>query len=427
MRFRGGRFRGGGRRFRGRYLLLGLLALAALWWGLARQGSGNTDIVHTPATPAILPTQPGSAAPVRDANGCLLMPSGHEAPPAPARLSGRLGLYVAVIDPATLLPLRVVSHDPGRVFPLASAYKQAVLWALLRQKDAGTLKLTETFDVSAASQSLGNYPFDHSDVTTLATRMIHNSDNTATDLLHRRVGLQAVQQLADDLGLCRTRLILPTKAWWTAQAGLSPSFPGAATFAGLRGESLLRAAQGLDSDALRLRPDVLQHRLDVYFDHAYDPQADLGTQNVSTPAEFAHLVAAEFLRSGLSAPSQQVQRSVMATGFGRSRLPVPMTYFGGKGGNGWRMLSFSGYLHTAGGEDVVYAFMQHGADQQYTMRNTGAAFAWIGAAMKQVLLVADGGVAAPELARTGSGPGSDPGGAPPTLSRAGMASAAKER
>ena len=389
---------------KGRYLLLAAAVLAAAvlatrtgWLDLkhSRGEAGRATPTHAAAFRT--PGQNGAAlsenihSGLLSADACLQPPAGAEAPPAPPRLSGRLGLYVAVVDPVTLEPLRAASHDPGGVFPLASAYKQAVLWALLKQKDAGTLKLSETFDVTSETQSLGNYPFDHSDVTTLARRMIHDSDNTATDLLHRRVGLQAVQDVADELRLCNTRLILPTKDWWTAQAGLSPNFPGADSFAALRGQDRLLAAQALDADARQNRADLLQHRLDDYFDHHYSAQTDLGTQNVSTPAEFAHLVAAEFLRSGLSQGSVRVQREIMATGFGRGHLHTPLTTFGGKGGNGWRMLSFSGYLHTAGGEDVVYAFMQHGADQEYTMHNTGAAFAWINAAMKTVLLEADGG------------------------------------
>ena len=102
-------------------------------------------------------------------------------------------------------------------------------------------------------------------------------------------------------------------------------------------------------------------------------------------------MAAEFLQPGLSPAAQEVQRSVMASGYGRWRVAAPLTYFGGKGGNGWRLLAFSGYLHTRGGEDVVYAFMQHGADQQYTMPNMPAAFHWINDAMKSVLLEGDGG------------------------------------
>lgn len=403
-------------RGKGRHLLLtGALLAAGTGWlynHASRLGTGeHGGPAHVLALAAQGQHGVRQTSQVLPADACLQSPAGTEAPPPPPRLSGRLGLYVAVVDPVTLEPLRAVSHDPGGVFPLASAYKQAVLWALLKQKDAGTLKLSETFDVNSATQSLGDYPYDHSDVSALAKRMIHNSDNTATDLLHRRVGLQAVQDVADELRLCHTRLILPTKDWWTAQAGLSPTFPGATAFADLRGRDRLQAAQALDTDARQNRPDLLQHRLDDYFDHRYSAQTDLGTQNVSTPAEFAHLVAAEFLRSGLSQGSQSFQREIMATGFGRSRLKAPVTTFGGKGGNGWRMLSFSGYLHTAAGEDVVYAFMQHGADQQYTMPNTGAAFAWINSAMKTVLLAADGsdtgpGVKAPsvEAAPTGTGP-----------------------
>ena len=392
-------------RNKGRYLLLAAALLGAASFWLTRQAQRTSPSIHTVSGRTPGQPEPLAGAATTGGQECLSAPAGSEAPPPPKRLTGRLGLYVAVVDPVTLAPLRVVSHGAGGLFPLASSYKQAVLWALLRQKDAGTLQLSETFDVTSGTQSLGDYPFDHSDVLTLAGRMIHDSDNTATDLLHRRVGLQAVQDVADGLGLCQTRLILPTKDWWTAQAGLSPHFPGAVSFSAMRGQVRLQAAQALDADATSVRPDLLQRRLDGYFDHSYDLLTDLGTQNVSTPAEFAHLVAAEFLQSGLSPAAQEMQRRVMATGFGRSRIAAPLTYFGGKGGNGWRLLAFSGYLHTRGGEDVVYAFMQHGADQQYTMHNTSAAFRWINGAMKQVLLEVDGGqVKAGPQARTQAAP-----------------------
>ncbi|MFC4453194.1 serine hydrolase [Deinococcus sonorensis] len=359
-------------RRKGRYVLLA--AALALGWSLRPH----------PASP---PTDQAAVPPVR----CAGAPPTAAAPAAPSRLSGRLGLYVAVIDPLTLKPLRAVAQAPDQVFPLASSYKQAVLWALLKQVDAGQVKLSERFDVTTANQSLGNYPHDHSDVRTLAGRMIHNSDNTATDILHRRAGLASVQAIPERLNLCHTRLILPTKTWWTAQAGLSPRFPGPATFARLRGPDLLQAAEKMDQDAQQLRSDRLQLRLDDYFDHRYAPETDLGTQNVSTPYEFAQLIAQEFLRPGLSAQGAALQREVMATGFGRSRLRAPIRYFGGKGGNGWRLLTYTGYFETPTGEHVVYTFMQHGADQSYTMHNTAAAFAWINAAVAEVLKAGDEG------------------------------------
>ncbi|MFC6659232.1 serine hydrolase [Deinococcus multiflagellatus] len=312
-----------------------------------------------------------------------------KAPPPPLPLSGRLGLWVAELDPRTLQPLRAVGTNPDSVFPLASTYKQAVLWAVLRAFDRGTLSPTERFDVTRDNQSLGAYPYDGSNVRTLTERMIRSSDNTATDILHRRVGLQAVQDTADELGLCATRLILPTRDWWAAQAGLSATYNGTRRWAGARGEARLQLATQIDREARAYRADDLQRRLDDYFDHRHQPEDDLKALNVSTPYEFGTLVAHEFLRPGLSPRAQAWQREVMALGYGRSALTLThqgqVAYAAGKGGNGWRLLTYSGYVETKDHRHLVYVFMQHGAQQTYTMPNTRRAFAWINAGIRAVL------------------------------------------
>lgn len=344
-----------------------------------------------PATPAPASDVPATAPDVPPTpSGCLLpAPAVAPAPPPPQALSGRLGLWVAEVDPRTLEPRRAVASNPDDVFPLASTYKQAVLWALLREFDAGRVSPNERFDVTVQNQSLGDYPYDDSNVRELSQRMIQFSDNTATDILHRRAGLRQVQDVADRLHLCRTRLILPTKAWWVAETGLSPAFNGARDWGTATGTRRLQLARQIDADAQKQRYDQLQRQLDDYFDHRYDPADDLKVHNVSTPYEFATLVTHEFLRPGLSPRAQKWQREVMATGFGRSALKAQhagnINYFGGKGGNGWKLLTYSGYFQTRDGRRVVYAFMQHGADETYTMPNTRRAFAWINAAVDKVL------------------------------------------
>ncbi|WP_349774800.1 serine hydrolase [Deinococcus taeanensis] len=289
----------------------------------------------------------------------------------------------------TLRPLRAVAADPDGVFPLASTYKQAVLWAVLRELDAGRLQAKERFSVTRQNQSLGSFPFDHSDVRTLSERMIRNSDNTATDILHRRAGLQTVQGLADHLGLCHTRLILPTKAWWAAQAGLSPAFNAASAWPEARGPEQARLAGQIDADAQQTRPDYLQRQLDTYFEQRHRLAEDLRVYNLSTPYEFGTLVAQEFLRPDLSEGARRWQRDVMALGFGRSALTIThqgrVRYVGAKGGNGWQLLTYSGYVETTDGRHLVYVFMQHGAEQTYTMPNTRRAFLWINAALKVIL------------------------------------------
>lgn len=344
-----------------------------------------------PATPAPASDVPATAPDVPPTpSGCLPpAPAVAPAPPPPQALSGRLGLWVAEVDPRTLEPRRAVASNPDDVFPLASTYKQAVLWALLREFDAGRVSPNERFDVTVQNQSLGDYPYDDSNVRELSQRMIQFSDNTATDILHRRAGLRQVQDVADRLHLCRTRLILPTKAWWVAETGLSPAFNGARDWGTATGTQRLQLARQIDADAQKQRYDQLQRQLDDYFDHRYDPADDLKVHNVSTPYEFATLVTHEFLRPGLSPRAQKWQREVMATGFGRSALKAQhagnINYFGGKGGNGWKLLTYSGYFQTRDGRRVVYAFMQHGADETYTMPNTRRAFAWINAAVDEVL------------------------------------------
>lgn len=378
------RFRDRPLRNKGRYLLLGLALLGGAWWWAHPRGTPGSAsrVAASPAQPAQRsPAQALAPAP----QGCYRTPAAGAAPPPPSGLSGRLGLWVAEVDPASARVMRALARDPDGVYPLASSYKQAVLWALLKAVDAGQVALSERFDVTKGNQSLGNYPFDGSDLRTLMDRMIHNSDNTATDILHRRVGLAAVQQVADRLGLCKTRLLLPTKDWWVAQGGLDPQFPGAQAFMTADPPERTRIAQQLDAVSQTLRADTVQHKLDDYLEHRYDPQADLGTHNVSTPAEFGELIAQEFLKSGLSPQSQQLQRAVMATGFGRTRLDFGPVTFGGKGGNGWRILTMTGYAVTRDGHHLVYVFMQHGADQTYTLPKNRLAFKWINAAVKVLL------------------------------------------
>lgn len=353
--------------------------------GEANAAQANLSRTVTP--PAVLVQ---ASAIHRRADGCLdSAPDVPKAPPPPRALSGRLGLWVAEIDPQTLQPIRAVGTNPDSVFPLASTYKQAVLWALLKAFDQGRITPTERFDITRQNQSLGAYPFDGMNVKDLSVRMIQYSDNTATDILHRRIGLQTVQDTADQFGLCHTRLILPTRDWWASEAGLSGTFNGTKRWAAARGQERTRLAGLIDLDAQRYRADYIQHKLDDYLDHRYDPQDDLRVHNISTPYEFATLLAEMYLRPGLSVRALKWQREVAAKGFGQSALRAQQAgnveSFYGKGGNGWRILTYTGYFKTRDGKHVVYAFMQHGADQTYTMPNTRRAFAWINAGIDAVI------------------------------------------
>jgi beta-lactamase class A len=123
-----------------------------------------------------------------------------------SRLDGVLGVYVE--DFATGAKAERRADEP---FPTASSIKLAVLYELYRQSEEGRVGLREVTRLPAARvsgsgvlQALGN------DVSLswrdLAVLMIGWSDNEATNILVRRVGMEAVNARLDGLGLTHTRL-----------------------------------------------------------------------------------------------------------------------------------------------------------------------------------------------------------------------------
>lgn len=99
---------------------------------------------------------------------------------------------------------------PERVFPSASLIKVLIMAEVYRQAEAGTLSLDDRLDAPQAKiVPFGLLPLLHErshSVWDLLVYMITVSDNTATNLLIDRVGMPAVNRLAEDLGLQRTRL-----------------------------------------------------------------------------------------------------------------------------------------------------------------------------------------------------------------------------
>lgn len=122
----------------------------------------------------------------------------------------RVGLCVAGLE-GPLAGVRFGLRE-DEAFPSASLIKVLILGELLRQADAGRLSLGEQLlvdedDLVEDSEMLGarRLPAGVS-LRRLAEGMITVSDNTATNLLVRRVGMGGINALARGLGLRRTFL-----------------------------------------------------------------------------------------------------------------------------------------------------------------------------------------------------------------------------
>jgi beta-lactamase class A len=144
--------------------------------------------------------------------------------PVAAELRGKLGRelnqMVAQFDGVMAVEFKdleggdLVAIHADMVLPQASAIKIAVLVALLRQAQAGKLRLEERVEIRKAQFAGGSGVLqDFGDGTSavslrdLAALMMVVSDNTATNLLIDRVGQARVNETLQSLGFERTRLM----------------------------------------------------------------------------------------------------------------------------------------------------------------------------------------------------------------------------
>lgn len=99
------------------------------------------------------------------------------------------------------------------VFPQASSIKIAVLLEVFKRAEEGTLKLDERIDLTPDKKVAGSgvlynlgFPSLSLSIKDICVLMIVLSDNTATNLLIDRVGMESVNKRMDALGLPATRL-----------------------------------------------------------------------------------------------------------------------------------------------------------------------------------------------------------------------------
>jgi beta-lactamase class A len=110
-------------------------------------------------------------------------------------------------------PAREIGVDPDEPVVMASVYKLPLLVALCRRVDAGEIDPRERVTVHPTERTAGPTGLSamRDPVTMswrdLACSMIAVSDNTAADVLLRRVGLAHVNETLSDLGLERTRVL----------------------------------------------------------------------------------------------------------------------------------------------------------------------------------------------------------------------------
>jgi len=166
-------------------------------------------------------------------------------------VKGQMGLFMKHIESE-----KEVAIDADKIYPLGSVFKLAVMMEVFRQVDEGLLDMDEKLRLESRNYCIGSgilqylTPGLELTIRDLVTLMIIATDNTASEMLWKRVGIQRVNMLIRDLGLARTSIYLPWREGFLLTMGKGP-------FKDLSAQEAARKWKGIsDLERMKILNDI---------------------------------------------------------------------------------------------------------------------------------------------------------------------------
>ncbi len=140
---------------------------------------------------------------------------------------GSMGFYMRHIEREEELAI-----EADKVFPLGAVFQIGVMVEVFRQSDKQKLSLDETIELQDSMKSVGpgivhylstGLEFSLKDLIVL---MMTISDNSATDLLWKKVGIQSVNMMLRELGFNRTDISIPNREYYLLSLLQGEEFEG---------------------------------------------------------------------------------------------------------------------------------------------------------------------------------------------------------
>ncbi|MEM0343219.1 MAG: serine hydrolase [Thermoplasmata archaeon] len=138
---------------------------------------------------------------------------------------GQLGVSVRLVGHGS-----VVEIDSDVPYPLASVYKVPIMATLFHRVAEGTVSLDTRLTLNECDKSLGSGDLQYFragarlTLHDLCHLMIVHSDNTATDMIHYRLGLDAPNEYMHSLGLNSFDIYCPNREYFLIFLGWSSRF-----------------------------------------------------------------------------------------------------------------------------------------------------------------------------------------------------------
>jgi beta-lactamase class A len=138
-------------------------------------------------------------------------------------VNGQMGFYMKHIESG-----KTISIDADKIFPLGSVFKLGVVVETFRQADASMLSLDERIELETRHYCIGEgllqylQPGLKPTIKDLLSLMIIAADNTASEMLWKRIGIQRVNMLIREMGLAKTSIYIPYRESFLMSMGYGP-------------------------------------------------------------------------------------------------------------------------------------------------------------------------------------------------------------
>jgi beta-lactamase class A len=238
-------------------------------------------------------------------------------------VKGQMGLYMKHIESG-----KQISIEGDKIFPLGSVFKIPLVVEVLRQADQGLISMDEKLKLEVRNYCIGSgilqylSPGLELTVRDLVTLLIIATDNTASEMLWKRIGIQRVNMLIRDLGLAKTSIYLPWREGFLLTMGMGPfkdkSVQEAArTWKGLRDIERMKILNEIDRDNANLSVEEFRRRYESLYglkeekkfktQREYDQVFD----NLGTPREIGLILEKVLRGEVLSAESGKQMLALM--------------------------------------------------------------------------------------------------------------------
>ncbi|MFY9605648.1 MAG: serine hydrolase [Thermoplasmata archaeon] len=248
-------------------------------------------------------------------------------------VKGQMGLYMKHVESGKELAI-----DADKIFPLGSVFKIPVMMEVFRQANDRIISMDEKLLLENRSLCIGSgilqylSPGTEFTIRDLVTLMIIATDNTASEMLWKRIGIQRVNMLIRELGLARTSIYLPWREGFLLTMGKGPfkdlSVQEAArTWKGLSDHDRMKALDEIDAEFSNLSIDEFRSEYENLYgmkeekkfrtQREYDQVFD----NIGTPREIGILLEKVLRGEVVSKEASKNMLNLMLRSMSGSSLP----------------------------------------------------------------------------------------------------------